>query len=275
MILALFSLFTASPEARLSSEAWPTTSPGAILATPNWSDYHIYPQDALEKDEQGRVLPEIWIGRDGRPKACRILASSYFPELDTGTCKLMMLMRFEPARNASGDPVESHYSRFASWRLTEELPFRSAALRTHITLTNNQMRVCDVEEAEGPYIDLWTGGACSIFDDRKYYFAGRADQALTATIEIRLDAGDGAAFIQQPWSPGIVIASEKIAFAINSSGDASECVPIERHGFGPRGLNNLSPCGRLLSMIWFAQPSEPGTVRKGVFETRVIAIDKR
>ena len=275
MILALLLLVIAPAGEGAAAEAWPTARAGAILATPNWSDYRIYPKDALEKEEQGRVLPEIWIGRDGRPKACRILSSSSFPELDAGTCKLMMQMRFEPALNPLGEPIESHYSRVASWRLTDEMPFGSAAMRTRITLEIGQTRICDIEQAEGPYTELWSSAACSIFGDRTYYFGGRAKESLTAMIEVRLDAGDRAPLVQQPWPTGTVIASEKVAFVINSAGDASECASIESHGFGPRGLNNLSPCGRLLSMIWFAEPAEPGTVRKGVFETRVIAVDQR
>jgi len=273
LMFALLSLAAAPPEPSSATDPWPTTPAGRIIATPDWSDYRIYPKDALKKDQQGRVRPELWIGRDGRPKACRILSSSYYPELDAGTCKLMMQMRFEPVQDTEGRPVESHYSRFASWRLTEEVPFQSGRLRARIGLAGGHVQDCGIERSDGPYTQNWSGSACSILSDRSYYFANRANDSLTAIIEVRLDANDQLPLLQEAWPVGTVIASEKVSFVINASGDASECTAIESHNFGPRGLNNLSPCGRLLSVIWFAPPEQRGTERRGSFETRVVVLD--
>lgn len=258
-----------------TAEKWPTAAAGRILSTPDWSDYRIYPPAALDKEQEGRVRGDIRIGTDGRPIACRILETSNFAELDAGTCELLMQMRFEPARDSSGQPVESHYSRPARWRLTDEQPFASGTLRVRMSVDDGRVYGCQVEGGEGQYVAFWTSFACSIFGDGKYYFGDRATGSFDALIEVRLDAGDGAIFLQQPWRAGTPIANEKVVFTVNSSGDASECTPLESHGFGPRGLNNLSPCGRLLSTIWFAPPAKAEMVRKGTFETRVIAIRAR
>src|SRR3954469_9493317 len=99
VLLALASAQDSGGEAE-----WPTARPEGILATPDWSDYRIYPETARTKEQQGSVTPELLIGANGIPKKCRIVGSSYFPGLDAGTCKLVMKMRFEPARDAAGKP---------------------------------------------------------------------------------------------------------------------------------------------------------------------------
>jgi hypothetical protein len=65
-----------------------------------------------------------------------------------------------------------------------------------------------------------------------------------------------------------LVAQEKVAFEINSSGDPSACKAEPRWGFGPRGLNNLSTCGRLLSMLWL----KDALGKQGSMETRVYAV---
>jgi len=270
----LLSLALAQSQAATATETppWPTAPAGRILSTPDWSDYHTYPPAAQEKEQQGRVRPEIRIGADGTPIECRIVETSNFPELDAGTCERFMQMRFEPARDASGQPVESHYTRWVNWRLTDEQPFASSMLRIRLQVDSGRVTRCKVEAGEGQYVAYWSSFACSIFRDFKYYLGEHASRSVEALIEVRLDAGDGATFLQSPWADGTAIAAEKVAFTISPSGDASECAALERHGFGPRGLNNLSQCGRLLATLWFAPSATAGGARKGTFETRVVAV---
>lgn len=251
---------------------WPTVKPGRVISTPDWSDYRIYPAAARNKGQEGEVLPEVLVGEDGKPLACRILKSSKFAELDSGTCKLMMQMRFEPARDPSGRRIRSRYSRTLVWGLEDERPFASAVLRTHLRLAGGHVASCEVIGGEGPYVAFWSGLACPFFRDVNYYFGSRSQEAIDATIEIALDAGDNAPFLQQPQLSGTVIAEEKIAFTINASGDPSACTPVESRGFGPRGLNNLSPCGRLLSTLWFVGAPKGTPPRRGFFQTRVVEV---
>lgn len=255
-----------------SQEPWPTNSPGRILSTPDWSDYRIYPEAALEKEQEGRVVPELLIGKDGVPKACRIVVSSKFAELDSGTCDLMLKMRFEPARDAAGAPIPSHFERATIWGLTDPRPFASSSLRVRLAIADGAVKRCDVVGGEGPYVAFWSGLACSVYGDVGYYFPSRRQGTLAALVDVRLDAGDNAPFLKEPWISGDEIAAEKIAFTINNEGDASACAPIETHGLGSRGLNNLSPCERLLSGLWFESSPPGAATRKGLFETRVTVV---
>jgi TonB family protein len=221
------------------------------------------------KNEEGRVIPQVLVGADGRPETCRILSSSNFPELDAGSCELMMQMRFEPARDASGRAIPSQYSRPLVWLLTDPRPFASSSIRTRVTIRNGRLQSCEVVRGEGAYIAAWSALACNIFSDVEYYFGAAADRPLSAIIEVRLNAGDRAPLLGEPWPTGNALSSEKLSFVVNRDGDASACTPLESRGFGPRGLNNLSDCGRLLSILWFKVPRHAASPASGIFETRV------
>ena len=211
--------------AQTEAPAWPEDRPGAIVRTPDWSDYRLYPLAARRKNQEGRVQAEILVGSDGKPQQCRIVATSFFAELDSGTCDLLMKMRFEPARNAAGNAVPSRFARRFNWRLTEAVKYASTVLVARVSLEEGRLRNCDAAEGAGPYATYWSSFVCTFL--------------------------------------------ERITFKINGSGDASECNAVETRGFGTRGLNNLSPCGRLLSILWFEKAPQDTPQRQGTFETRV------
>lgn len=262
----------ASVPAGLPADPWPTVRAGRVLVTPNWSDYRIYPAAALRKNQEGRVVPELLVGPDGKPQACRIVVSSRFAELDSGTCDLLMQMRFEPARDEAGVPTASRFSRPMLWALTDPRDFASSSLETHVRVQDGKLAGCRVVGGDGPYVAYWSALACDIYSDVAFYFGGQKP-SLNALVAVRLTAGNSdqpAAAL--PWPDGTPIASEKIAFTINSNGDPSGCRAIETSGLGHRGLNNLSPCGRLLSDLWFKKPVN-GSTRSGIIETRVVAIE--
>ena len=254
----------------LAEEMWPDAKSGRILETPDWSDYRIYPRAALKKDEEGRVKAELFVGSDGKPVKCRILNTSFRPDLDAGTCELMMQMRFDSARDAAGKAIQSHYVRAFNWRLTDPIRFASGYLKVRVSVRDGRLRRCEIQEGAGPYLTPWSSVACPIVGDVPYYFGSL--KSGEDIVEIRLDASDQADFLARPWTSGRVIASERIVFNINYKGDPSECTASQRSGFGDRGLNNLSNCGRFLSILWFASPEDKKT-RSGTFETRVFFDD--
>ena len=255
------------------SPAWPEAKPGPIVDTPDWSDYRVYPPAARRANQEGRVTAELLVGPDGKPQQCRILITSFFSELDTGTCDVMLQMRFTPARDLRGNAVPSHFIRRVNWRLTDPMRFGSAFLRAHVTLEGGRLRDCEVAEAAGPYLSLWMAATCAILSDTPYYFGTR--QSGDASVEFRLDADDQATFPQTALDPRECSCPERVRFTISASGDASQCIPEEQRGFGARGLNNMSPCGRLLSILWFEAPVQKAPQRTGIFETRVFFDDAK
>ena len=263
LILALF----AQTGLQAYIPAWPEVRPNAIIATPDWSDHRLYPSAARRKNQEGRVTAELLVDPTGTPQECRIAATSHFPELDAGTCKLMMKMRFDPAVDAQGKAVSSRFIRRFNWRLTEPVKFASSVLVVRVSLEGGRLQNCEVTEGAGPYLAYWSSHVCTFLSDSSYYYANR--ESGEAAVEFRLDAGDQANFLRKPWIKTDVSARERITFAVNEKGDASDCRPEEQYGFGRRGLNNLSPCGRLLSILWFEPAPRGAPQLAGTFETRV------
>ena len=77
-----------------------------------------YPPAAFKEGREGTVEFEVTINVRGRVRGCRIVQSSGHSDLDEATCRLMTeRARFEPARDAAGNPVEDKYSRKITWRI--------------------------------------------------------------------------------------------------------------------------------------------------------------
>jgi TonB family protein len=263
--LGAVALFVAAPaQSQDDGTVWPTVAPERILSTPDWSDYQVYPETARRKSQEGRVVAGLLIDIGGTPSACRIDTSSGYPELDSGTCALMMTMRFVPAHDMSGQAVASTFRRTMRWVLGDARPFASGSLDARLDIVDGRLAGCDVT-AKGGYVAYWSMTACSFFADTAYYFGSNAATVRHARIAVRLDAADQDPLLDEPWPDGQPISQQRVTFTINKEGDPSECKILLDRGFGPRGLNNLSPCGRLLSDLWLKKAKG----RHGTFETRV------
>ncbi|OWR01111.1 TonB family protein [Sphingopyxis witflariensis] len=93
----------------------------AAYAQSKFQTYGDYPAAALAAGAQGTARYEILVGKDGRPKSCRITESTGHPDLDTSTCELMMQRgRFHPKRDEAGKPVEFTYTNQVRWRIPDE-----------------------------------------------------------------------------------------------------------------------------------------------------------
>ena len=77
-----------------------------------------YPAESLKNKEEGQVVFELKIGKDGLPKSCRIVESSGFERLDSRACAILMQRaRFEPARLSNGEATEDTYRSRLTWRI--------------------------------------------------------------------------------------------------------------------------------------------------------------
>ena len=77
-----------------------------------------YPSEALGSNEQGTVLVRLDIDEAGKPSGCRIAQSSGSASLDRQTCAIFVRRgRFDPAIDAAGKPVASHYVTRLTWRM--------------------------------------------------------------------------------------------------------------------------------------------------------------
>src|SRR5437899_9595334 len=93
----------------------PVLPPPARVALFSYSDY---PKEALKKGWQGDVQWDVTVGTNGRVTACKIIQSSGHQILDDATCRIVTeRARFNPAQDATGNPVEAHFQSHISWRI--------------------------------------------------------------------------------------------------------------------------------------------------------------
>jgi len=79
-----------------------------------------YPQQALDRDEQGTTTVRLTIGKNGRVKDCTVTLSSGFDSLDSASCRVLEeRARFNPARDSNGTATEGMVVQRISWRLAE------------------------------------------------------------------------------------------------------------------------------------------------------------
>lgn len=79
---------------------------GATLKPRPLQNVSDYPEDALRRIEEGRVVATYQINEKGRVTDCAITQSSGFKSLDTIVCPLIKRRaRYEPAKDANGTPI--------------------------------------------------------------------------------------------------------------------------------------------------------------------------
>ena len=92
--------------------AWP------VLNVASYFSPDDYPAEAIRREEQGRVEFAVEIGPDGRVTRCHVMVSSGSRLLDLRTCQVMLVRaRFEPARDAAGNPVADVFGTTVFWRI--------------------------------------------------------------------------------------------------------------------------------------------------------------
>ena len=80
-----------------------------------------YPLDAIRAEQQGRTVADLLVDATGTPVGCTIDASSGSRSLDAATCSIAIgRIRFDPARDARGAAVPSHYTLPVRWVLPEQ-----------------------------------------------------------------------------------------------------------------------------------------------------------
>lgn len=65
-----------------------------------------YPPELRNAGVGGVVRLRLLVGRDGVPVEFRLLDGSGFPVLDQAAGRVARVLRFEPARNSDGDPLQ-------------------------------------------------------------------------------------------------------------------------------------------------------------------------
>ncbi|WP_380874576.1 hypothetical protein ACFB49_48890 [Sphingomonas sp. DBB INV C78] len=86
----------------------------------SWVTTEDYPSRALREEREGTTAVAFEITTDGRIANCRVTASSGSPDLDDATCRnLTRRGRYTPAKDASGNAMESSDTRRVRWQMPQ------------------------------------------------------------------------------------------------------------------------------------------------------------
>jgi len=243
---------------------WALPRPGRITGGPDWSNYEIYPRAALEQDLQGVVIFAVQVAADGRVRACGIIGSSGFAELDDGTCTLAMTMRFEPRRDESGRAVESAYRTRVTWVLSDLFRLVPGRLTVSFDVANGHAANCRTS-VEGSVQPAWAKTGCRMVGGDLGYFLGAArDSARHAAVTVTVrPSGDTTRW---PAAQGTPIARRRTEFALTEEGDPIDCRTVAESGFGPHGFDYSGPCGLFLTQSWLEPAAGQGLEDRGAVE---------
>ncbi|MEM1052636.1 MAG: TonB family protein, partial [Pseudomonadota bacterium] len=110
-----------------------------------------YPTESWVAGHEGDVGYTLYVGEDGKPKACEVTESSGFELLDMQACKLLMeRSKFEPAIDADGNRVSGEFSSRYRWAKRE--PEFPGTLTVHVAYTVNEdgtLTDCETIEISG------------------------------------------------------------------------------------------------------------------------------
>ena len=242
----------------------PLSSRLRVVGGPDWSDPSIYPAAALRAEQEGPVGFVLLVGTDGRPRTCTISESSGFSELDAGTCRLAMTMRF--TRPAAEMPTRIR----VIWMLAPDpMPFAAQRMVATLDLADGEVTGCTLA-GSGALFDAWARVACRTFGlEREYYLGARRWAARRATVVVDL-VPEGGAVAPPPANRGTLTALRRTAFSVSDNGDPGECRTLEDRGFGRPRIDHADACGFFLARGFEFDAAPEGTEpRRGTVEVRV------
>ncbi|MFN9633588.1 MAG: TonB family protein [Erythrobacteraceae bacterium] len=76
-----------------------------------------YPTGALAQGEQAIMRMRVIVSAEGMVESCTILKATNTTRLESPACEVMQGARFEPARDASGQPFRSLYATSITYRI--------------------------------------------------------------------------------------------------------------------------------------------------------------
>jgi TonB family protein len=99
----------------------PSASPLRPKGPPGkWVTNDDYPPNAVENGLHGTVHFTLVVDSTGKPESCHITWTSGFAQLDQYSCAAFLKRaRFDPARDAKGQPIRAAYSNRFRWELPD------------------------------------------------------------------------------------------------------------------------------------------------------------
>ncbi len=223
-----------------------------------------YPLQSVRNAEAGIVSVVIRIGRDGRVTDCIIDRSSGHAALDAQTCRILwQRARFVPAKDKSGNTVESAWRQRIRWELPEAEPMPLKPWGMRLTLEF-------VEEGGITSCDVQTSGALQNEENACHFFM----QLSGPLARFRAEAGyrRRKTLLETSFAPGAEIpkpnppagmqlfARQVARLSVDESGKTLSCRVVETEGPATQGEG----CDDLLRARF-----EPPGITAGAIEVTV------
>ena len=95
-----------------------SSPPVKVRGSAPWFTENDYPIRAMREQRQGVVTYDVTVGADGKVLGCQASGPVGSADLEEATCAAIMARaRFEPAKDAAGNPVVGEYSGKTTWAL--------------------------------------------------------------------------------------------------------------------------------------------------------------
>ena len=248
---------------------WPPARQLKVLRSPDWSDYRLYPAEARRREQEGTVVVEALVGKDGAPRECRVSRSSGHSELDLGTCALALQMRFAPPRDSEGANVEAVFRTRLVWLLERPTKLGAARLTAELTLDKGEVTGCRLSSV-GAVPRVWPRLACrTLAYDAGYYLGPDRFGASRASVLLELHPAAGPP-LEAATARGRLVHSRSIRFRLSRKGDPTDCVGQGPKGFGSSRIYADPACGLFLIQSWIKPGKPPAGTNVALFEMKVL-----
>jgi TonB family protein len=231
-----------------------------------------YPLESIRNAEQGTVSVVLRVAADGRLLDCIVARSSGFPALDSQTCRIMWLrVRFQPARDRYGRPVESALTQRIQWKLPDRdpIPIKAWSARLAIEFVEAGGVVSCKFDAIGALKSKSGGCEFWLRLSNKSLSALRADAGYKRR-KVVLDTlfSPTTTYVERSAPDGLDRFGRQLArLTVDNKGKALQCKVIEAEGPPP-----ADECEDLLDQRYEAPGIAAGavelTVVRSVYVTR-------
>lgn len=243
--------------------------PSSRLPLPLLFNAADYPATALRAAKEGTTAVAVTINPEGRVDGCFVESSAGDASLDSATCRILgSRARFEPARNAQGQPVPSAMTVRIRWQLppNSRIPITAWQMRSTATLAANGQLLSCSEEMEGitrPPIPGCRGFA----NNMPVGQLGTGSGPARIQFDVRLVPG-AVSVSQLPKADGEVLLRTAAHLRIGTDGQVLSCDIIEHGGLLMFANRRPVDC-RTVFRGPYARPDMPTEVTTLVSFTRL------
>ncbi len=234
-----------------------------------WVTSADYPAEALRTRTEGTTGFRLTLSAEGRVTDCVIIQSSGSSVLDSATCGILRRRaRFEPARDAKGEAIDSTFSSSFSWRLPKPQPPSPGLMAVRFDLSPTRDVSNCRAESRGMVPEIARTAACAALEAAppiKLLAVAAASYKSLVLVNAASEGSQSFPIKAAEWGKLISHRSARLTFS--AAGTPVACVP--EVSFGPGG----DPCQRFPAVPAGTNVAQPGA-RNLVVEGAIFGVPR-